>query len=458
MPFGLTGAPATFQRYINWVLREYLDDFCTAYIDDILIFSSGSLEDHRAKVRKVLSKLQDAGLYLDMSKSEFETKQVKYLGYIVEIGTGIRMDPEKIRAIIDWKPPTSVKGVRSFLGFANYYRLFIKGYTTVVLPLTNLTHKDTEFKWGKDEQEAFEELKSRFIAEPVLASYDPEKDTRVEPDSSGWACGGVLSQFDSDQQLWRPVAYFSTKHLPAECNYDIKEKELLGIIKCLREWRSELVGLSKPFTILTDHKNLEGFEKRKLLSERQVRWAEFLSGFNFRLQHQPGKDAILSDALSRRDQDMPQDAQDERIVEREQILLPKERWEKQPLQANPAQVDNEIRNPFVDEELVQLWEQALASQDSEQYKGAREAVSKGQRQFPKDLGLYLSIGECDIHDTQLRFRQRLWIPGHEPLTTRIIQQTHDSFASGHPGREATIALLSRQFFWPGMNAQIRRFL
>jgi hypothetical protein len=458
MPFGLTGAPATFQRYINWVLREYLDDFCTAYIDDILVFSSGSLEDHRAKVRKVLSKLQDAGLYLDISKSEFETKQVKYLGYIIEVGVGVRMDPEKIRAIADWKPPTSVKGVRSFLGFANYYRLFIERYTTVALPLTNLTHKNTEFKWGQDEQTAFEKLKSCFVAEPVLASYDPNKDTRVEPDSSGWACGGVLSQFDADQQLWKPVAYFSTKHLPAECNYDIKEKELLAIIKCLREWRSELVGLSKPFTILTDHKNLEGFEKKKLLSERQVRWAEFLSGFNFKLQHRPGKQAILSDTLSRREQDMPQDAQDERITEREQILLPKELWGNQSLQINPAQVTDSVPAPFVDKELVQLWEQALESPDSEQYKGAREAVSKEQRKFPKDLGLQLSIGECDICDSQLRFRERLWIPGYEPLTTRIIQQTHDSVASGHPGRDTTIALLSRQFFWPGMNAQARRFI
>ena len=98
-PFGLTGGPATFQRYINWVLREYLDIFCMAYIDDILIFSNGSLQDHRDKVQSVLMRLREAGLTLDIKKCEFKAKAVKYLGYIIEVGKGLRMDPEKVKVI-----------------------------------------------------------------------------------------------------------------------------------------------------------------------------------------------------------------------------------------------------------------------------------------------------------------------------------------------------------------------
>lgn len=118
-PFGLTGSPATFQRYINWVLREYLDDFCSAYVDDILVFTTGSIEDHREKVSRVLKSLLDHGLHLDLSKCEFETKSTKYLGYMIDVGIGVRMDPAKLQAIAEWKPPRNVKSIRSFLGFAN---------------------------------------------------------------------------------------------------------------------------------------------------------------------------------------------------------------------------------------------------------------------------------------------------------------------------------------------------
>lgn len=461
-PFGLANAPATFQRYINWALREYLDDFCSAYVDDILVFTSGSLQDHREKVKKVLSRLGEHGLPLDIKKCEFETKVTKYLGYIIEVGKGVRMDPEKTKAIREWASPRTVKGVRSFLGFCNYYRLFIQDYATVAMPLTELTKKGVEFQWTDRENKAFEGLKAKFEQDQVLANYDPDRETRLEPDASGWATGGVLAQRD-DVVGWRPVAFFSAKHNPAECNYDIHDKELLAIIKCMKEWHSELRGLSRPFEILTDHKNLEPFTVKKVLTERQVRWSEFLSQFNFRLSHRPGKDAIVPDALSRREQDAPKDQDDSRLVERRKTLLPAALW------ANPVQIESPnddeqqappLIGPFPnDERLRPLWDQA--TQDNETwnaYVAARDAVANGDRMFPKDLGLHLSIGDCEVKNSLLYWRERLWLPTFEPLTTGIIQRIHDSFLGGHPGRDTTIALLTRQFFWPGMNRQVRQFV
>jgi hypothetical protein len=120
-PFGLANAPSTFQRYINWTLRDYLDEFCSAYVDDILIYTDGSLKQHQEHVRKVLRRLQDAGLQLDIDKCEFEVKSTKYLGFIVEAEKGVRMDSEKVAAILEWEAPQSVKGVPSFLDFANFY-------------------------------------------------------------------------------------------------------------------------------------------------------------------------------------------------------------------------------------------------------------------------------------------------------------------------------------------------
>ncbi|XP_044722093.1 reverse transcriptase (RNA-dependent DNA polymerase) domain-containing protein [Hirsutella rhossiliensis] len=131
VPFGLTGAPAAFQRYINSVLQDYLDDFVSAYIDDVLIFSSGSLQDHRDKVGKVLQRLMDAGLQLDINKSEFEVKAVKYLGFIIEAECGIRVDPEKVEAVKGWATPTNIKSVRSFIGFANFYRVFMPDFSVI---------------------------------------------------------------------------------------------------------------------------------------------------------------------------------------------------------------------------------------------------------------------------------------------------------------------------------------
>ncbi|KAF7137122.1 hypothetical protein CNMCM5793_007186 [Aspergillus hiratsukae] len=294
-PFGLTGAPATFQRYINSVLREFLDVCVSAYIDDVIIFTNGSLQEHRSQVMQVLKKLEEAGLQLDINKCEFEQKRVKYLGYIVDSEQGICVDPEKVEAIKAWEPPSTVRGVRGFIGFANYYREFIPRFSEIAQPLTNLTKKDVQFQWGDVEQAAFERLKELLVRAPVLAPFDPEKETRVQPDSSGYCIGGELSQLTEDNK-WRPVAFYSKKCLPPEVNYPIHDKELLAIVRCLEEWRSMLRSV-RSFTILSDHKNLEYFMKKQQLTERQMRWALELSQFRFKIVHQPGKKAVTINAF-----------------------------------------------------------------------------------------------------------------------------------------------------------------
>lgn len=137
----------SFQRYINYTLQEFLDDFASAYVDDVLVFTDGTREQHREHVRKVLQKLQDAGLQLDIDMCEFEVHSTKYLGFIIEAGKGLRMDPAKVRAITDWKAPTSVKGVLGFLGFANFYRRFLKDFSQIAVSLYALVIKDTVVKW-----------------------------------------------------------------------------------------------------------------------------------------------------------------------------------------------------------------------------------------------------------------------------------------------------------------------
>jgi transposase InsO family protein len=500
-PFGLANAPSTFQRYINWTLRDFLDEFASAYLDDILIFSN-SLKEHRGHVSKVLQRLRDAGLQLDIDKCEFEVKTTKYLGFIVEAGKGIRMDPEKVQAIIEWEAPKSVKGVRAFLGFANFYRRFIKNFSEIVTPMTALTRKDAMFKWTDETNNAFESLKQMFISAPILMMFDPDKETVVEADSSGYATGGLLLQYD-DFGVLRPCAYFSKRNTPAECNYGIFDKELLAIIRCLKEWESELLSVKK-FRIITDHKNLEYFTTTRRLTERQMRWADILSRFNFTITYRPGKDGTLPDALSRREQDMPNRADDERLRHREMLLLRPETFENgtttlAPVRTrsqagqhqNPSESltqdnvrpqisdtpeddgsnsaledehDNELQDepgsttePGIPRTLEEQWGQALAHDNVLQELTL--AVREGQRKFPSNLGVKVSISECTLNERgELLFRSRLWVPKSEPLRTRIIQETHDSVMTGHPGRETTLALLSRRFFWPTCATDVRRFV
>lgn len=478
-PFGLANAPSTFQKYINWALREYLDEFCSAYVDDILIYSSGNRDQHQKHVRKVLQRLRDAGLQIDIDKCEFEVQETKYLGFIIEAGRGIRMDPDKVKAIRGWEAPTSIKGVRSFLGFANFYRRFIKDFSELVRPLTDLTHKDKQFKWTPSTDQAFHKLKEIFVSAPTLAQFDYDKETRIETDSSGWCIGGTLQQL-SEKGLWIPCAFFSKKNNSAECNYEIYDKEMLAIIRCLEEWDGELRGV-RSFEIHTDHKNLEYFMTARKLTERQMRWSLILSRYNFRIIHVPGKENERADALSRRDQDKPANASDDRLMDRNvQLLKPKVLAKYPVVHASPVTTQSPnlqtaeprhrsvefLRQPHeaiegehlvgeLPEESLQ-WDQAIT--DDEEYQLIQSAVQEGRRTFPPKMGLKISMAECSISPkNHLLFRGRKWVPRSATLRTKLIQTTHDSVVCGHPGREATYAFVARQFFWPGMARDIRTF-
>ena len=241
----------------------------------------------------------DVGLQLDIDKCEFEVQSTKYLGFIIKAGKGLRMDPDKVKAISEQELPTLVKGVRSFLGFANFYRKFIRSYSDLVRPLTDLTHKDKKFFWNAKAEEAFRKLKEIFVSALGLAQFDYNRPTRIETDSLGQCIGGTLIQLN-DQGLQVPCAFFLKKNNSAKCNYKIHNKEMLAIVRCLEEWDSELRGVEE-FEIHTDHKNLEYFMTTRKLTKRQMRWSLILSRFNFKIVHIPGRTNKRADALSQRD-------------------------------------------------------------------------------------------------------------------------------------------------------------
>ena len=232
MPFGLTNAPADFQRFINDVLHPFLDAFCTAYLDDILIYRE-TLEEHQAYVKKVLEALSKVGLHLKPEKFEFHKTEVKYLGLIIS-ADGIKMDPKKVKAVVEWGAPKNLHDLRAFLGFSNFYRRFILGYSEVVSPMIKLTKKDVKFAWDVECEAAFQQLKHKFISVPILMHFDAEREIIIETDASDYVSAGIMLQYDENGVL-HLVAYFSKNHSPAECNYEIYDKELMAIIRCFEE-------------------------------------------------------------------------------------------------------------------------------------------------------------------------------------------------------------------------------
>ena len=224
-------------------------------------------------------------------------RSVEYLGIIVGDGQ-VKMDPIKVKGLTDWPIPTTVKELRSFLGFGNYYKDFIQNYSYLARPLHELTRKNVQWNWGNAQDTAFNTLKKRFTSYLVLRNPDPTKQYIVDTDTSAFALGATISQDFTDG--CHPIAYFSKSLLPAERNYDIYNRKLLAIISALRAFRHLLLGAQRKFLIRSDHNNLKYFKSPQKITGRQARWYELLQDYNFELQHFPGKSNTIADLLSRR--------------------------------------------------------------------------------------------------------------------------------------------------------------
>ena len=242
MPFGLTNCPAVFQGLINDVLRDMLNKFVFVYLDDILIFSP-SVSQHS---QHVLQRLLENQLFVKAEKCEFHKETVSFLGYVITAG-GVQMDGPKVKAVTDWERPMSRRELQRFLGFANFYRRFIRNYGSVAAPLTALTSPRVKLSWTPAAEAAFNDLKSRFTSAPILSQPDPDHQFVVEVDASDVGVGAILSQKSGADQKVHPCAFYSHKLTPTERNYDIGDRELLAVKLALGEWRHWLEGAKEPF-------------------------------------------------------------------------------------------------------------------------------------------------------------------------------------------------------------------
>jgi len=448
MPFGLTNAPGSFQAFINSVLHEFLDTFCIAYMDDILIYSN-TYEEHVQHVRQVLQRLQENELYIKLEKSQFHAQEISFLGYTIS-PAGISMEPDRIAVITEWPVPQSVNDIQVFLGFANFYRRFIDGYSRVALPITNLLKKNSKFEWTTIANVAFNDLKSRFTSGPILRHFDASLPIVLHTDASGFAISGILSQVH-DNQL-HPVAFWSRKLNPAECNYDIHDGELLAIVSAMKHWRHYMEGSKHPVRVLTDHKNLEVFMTTKSLNRRQARWAEILSGYDFVLCHIQGT-KNPADGLSRRpDYSNGIELQQGTIVPLSAFRdLPAMNLESAAPQDSHSQ-SNSV--PRAQSQLLALFQSSVDILPS-----LRDRILKSYSddEFVQSLPMVPSTPWAWQNDLLLH-DGLIYVAQNDSLRLQLLQQHHDSPLAGHFGIAKTVELLSRNYYFPGMQSYVKRYV
>jgi hypothetical protein len=290
MSFGLTNAPAHFTYLMNSVFMPELDKFVVVFIDDILIYSKNE-EEHAQHLRIVLTRLREHKFYAKFSKCVFWLEEIQFLGHVLS-ARGIAVDPSKVKDILEWKPPTTVHQVRSFLGPAGYYRRFIPDFSKLVKPITSLLKNETKFNWSSKCNEAFEKLKTLLITAPVLAQPDINKPFDVYCDTSGSGLSCVL------MQEGRVITYASRQLRRHEEHYPTHDLELAAVVHALKIWRHYLLG--NVCHIYTDHKSLKYIFTQSELNMRQRRWLELIKDYELEIHYHPGKANVVADALSRK--------------------------------------------------------------------------------------------------------------------------------------------------------------
>jgi hypothetical protein len=337
------------------------------------------------------------------------------------------MENDKVRAIREWPAPTNVPAVRSFLGLAGYYRRFVRNFSKLASPISELLHIDKRFEWKQQQQQAFDTLKEAIASGPVLILPDDKLPYVVTTDASGFAIGATLSQ-DQGNGL-QPIAFMSKKMNPHEKNYPVHEQELLAIVCALKEWRHYLHG--RPFTIITDHQSLRYLNTQPNLSPRQIRWSEFLQQFDYQIEYREGKHNVVADALSRRP--------DSGISGDNKITAP--------ALAHSTEVQlNHIAEArvVISDELEDKVK--LAYKDDEKCRN----IIENPRQFHNHFNVIDELIYCG---------QQLYIPAAAAeVKTKILQEAHDTTIGGHVGVAKTCELITRSYYWPALQQDVKDYV
>ncbi|KIH54937.1 hypothetical protein ANCDUO_14914 [Ancylostoma duodenale] len=444
MPMGLKGAPDTFQKIANSLIRELKS--CTfAYIDDI-VTCSDDFAGHIVDIRELFDRIRSFGMKLRLDKCVFAAQEVEYLGVLIS-KNGSRINPIRTEKIANFPVPTNVTSVKSFLGMASYFRRFIRNFAEIASPLCQLTTKDhRKFQWRREHQSAFEELKKRLSSAPVLAAPIPGQPYEIHTDASTKAVAGTLLQTNPHNNEIHPIAFVSrclTKH---EKNYAIIELEALAIVFSLEKFRPYVFGAK--IKVLTDHSPLRSLLYRTELNGRLAKYQIAIMGYDVTIEYRPGKQNTVSDALSR---NPPLEKTVNTIVHSQLPTLDEVRAEQekspyftriQALRSEPEQIaeNNDVTGNDGTEENTRIVENDEITRNG-------EAASRKRFCLHNDALFYFD-GK----------NYRLVITNDEQKR-KVIEHHHDHIIDGgHRGITKTLAKIRSRFYWKNMNDQIKTFV
>jgi hypothetical protein len=427
MSFGLTNAPAYFMYLMNSVFMPELDKFVVVFIDDILVYSKNE-DEHIEHLHIVLQRLRDHHLYAKLSKCDFWLREIKFLGHTIS-QDGISVDPEKVQEVMNWKPPTTVRQIRSLLGLAGYYRRFIPDFSRIAKLMTELLKKGVKYEWSQKCEDAFHTLRQHLTTAPVLAQHDNTKSFEVYCDASGTGLGCVLMQNN------RVIAYASRAVRPHEQNYPTHDLELAAVVHALKIWRHYLMGAH--CNIYTDHKSLKYIITQADLNMRQRRWLELIKDYDLEVHYHPGKANVVADALSRK------------------------------AQCNCVSMDSKIAT--LCDELCKLNIEVVSS-------GALSYISveptlheqivmaqigdKGVQVIKEMIEQDVDKYKCFRQDNKgiLWFGDRLVVPKNPELRKKILDEAHLSKFSMHPGSNKMYHDLKSLYWWTRMKREIAKYV
>lgn len=424
MPFGLKGAPATFQRLIDRFRNGLKNVTVLSYLDDIIVLSE-TFEDHIHDLSTVFQRLEQFKLQANREKCNFACSKVKYLGHWIT-PHGIEVDPGKVEAITKFPVPKNEKQVKSFLQTCSWYRRFIENFSDISRPLSELTKKKTVWKWSEVEQSAFNILKEKLTSSPILKQADPTKPYVIRTDASSYGLGAILLQGEGPNE--HPIEYASRLLTSAERNYSTTEREALAVIWSLKKFQGYIDGAE--VTIASDHQPLKWLLSLKSPSGRLARWALQLQSYNLKMQYIPGKSNVIADMLSR-----PPCAHEENSCSLCAVAIDFPTVSSADLRSQQLQ-DPELKK------IIDCFE------DNER---ANDAITWTDRGYIMNQGiLYKYAPESETDEAQ-------WVvPVQE--RKRILEQYHDAPTACHYGVEGTYHRINKKYFWVGMKKFIADYI